>query len=524
MNSSFFTTRFKWKTLIGLCILSIGLLYLQAQAENLVAGFLKRKIPPYIHYSYESLDANIYSGKISLKNIHIDIFNRNNEGKYAHLKLNELKIDGFSYWKLWILNTIHVKSLQLDSPVFLLYPDLKQASNDNARSGVVDLNRKISLGKFDLLNGNFYVVKNKEDSLLLSIRNINFSLTDAYTDKDIIQKRIPLTHKTHELSTDSIFIRLDPYKKISVQHVELKNKSIQLHELALLTKYSPKELSPLFNKERDRYALTIPLIELNEVDYGFKSDTFSLSVANTTIKKADLKVRLDKRKVPQPKIHDLYSKIIRELPIYLNLDSVSIISSRILYEEKRENTPEAGYIVFDSINARVNKLSNTYPKGEKTQIHASSHFMRDCLVTLNWSFDVNDLNDNFLISGTAKNFNAASINQFLTSNEKAKVQGTVDEFYFTASGNKYSSSGQVQMKYKNFTLEFLKDDYQKVKKVVTTISNLIVSSGKKNDEDGYRHGEIAVERNPEKPFFNFLWVNIRNGLKSTMTGNGKKEN
>lgn len=523
MYKNIFITHFKWKTLVGIFILTIGLFYLQWTAESLIANFLKRKLPTYIHYSYDKIEANIYSGQISLKNVHIDILNRNGVGKYARIKLKELKIDGFSYWKLWFMNTIHAKSLQLDSPVFLLYADAKLPSSDSERKGVVDLKRKISLGNFNLSNGSFYMVKNQADSLFLAIKNINLTVTDAYTDKDIIRKRIPIEHQSHELSSDSIFVQVAPYTKLSILHIELKNQLIRLNELALLAKYSPEELAPKYNEERDKYVLRVPSIQLSGVDYGFKNDTFFLSVPQSLIHQANLRFRLDKRRAHDPKTHDLYNKTIRELPIHLTLDSIAIVDSKILYEEKRADTPEAGYIFFDSINASARQLSNTYPVGEKTQINASSLFMGNCPVTLDWRFDVNSPKDAFLISGTAKNFNATSVNQFLKYNEKVKAIGTVDEFYFTARGDKHQSEGQVKMKYQDFTFKVLKDDYEKVKRVVTTIGNMLINNGGKTDENGYRHGIIAVERDPEKSFFNYLWVNIRNGLKNTMLGNGKKE-
>ena len=62
-----------------------------------------------------------------------------------------------------------------------------------------------------------------------------------------------------------------------------------------------------------------------------------------------------------------------------------------------------------------------------------------------------------------------------------------------------------------------------VNKFLTTIGNLFVNDGSKTDEDGYRHGTINVNRNQTKSFFNYLWLNVQDGLISTLTGNGEKK-
>jgi len=45
----------------------------------------------------------------------------------------------------------------------------------------------------------------------------------------------------------------------------------------------------------------------------------------------------------------------------------------------------------------------------------------------------------------------------------------------------------------------------------------------KADGDGFRHGEFKVKRRTDKSFFNYLWLNVKNGLVDTMTGKDKKQ-
>ncbi|WFO14783.1 hypothetical protein M601_012620 [Cellulophaga baltica 4] len=60
-------------------------------------------------------------------------------------------------------------------------------------------------------------------------------------------------------------------------------------------------------------------------------------------------------------------------------------------------------------------------------------------------------------------------------------------------------------------------------KFLTTVVNLFTNDGSNTDEYGFRHGQIKVERDPTKSFFNYLWINVKDGILHTMVGNGKKE-
>ena len=69
----------------------------------------------------------------------------------------------------------------------------------------------------------------------------------------------------------------------------------------------------------------------------------------------------------------------------------------------------------------------------------------------------------------------------------------------------------------------LKKDRLGVSKILTTIGNLFTNDGSNTDDNGFRYGAISVNRDATKSFFNYLWINVQDGIISTLTGNGKKD-
>ena len=127
-----------------------------------------------------------------------------------------------------------------------------------------------------------------------------------------------------------------------------------------------------------------------------------------------------------------------------------------------------------------------------------------------------------MVKGSLSNFQSQSINPFLKSNLGAEVKGNVQQLYFTISGNELESQGDMKMKYEDFEFIVLKKDRLGVNKLLTAVVNLFTNKGDKTDKDGFRYGSFKVGRNQDKSFFNYLWINLQEGLVSTMTGHGKK--
>lgn len=95
--------------------------------------------------------------------------------------------------------------------------------------------------------------------------------------------------------------------------------------------------------------------------------------------------------------------------------------------------------------------------------------------------------------------------------------------YFTISGDAISSTGDIKMKYEDFEFAVLKKDRLGVNKFLTFLGNLFINDGSNSDAAGFRYGHIEATRDPTKSFFNYLWLNVQDGMVNTMLGKGKKD-
>ncbi len=334
---------------------------------------------------------------------------------------------------------------------------------------------------------------------------------------------MPFSYEDYSLEVQGVSVDLGTYETLHASDILISPKHSRLNNVILASKYDKQELSSHLTVERDFVDFRIPELEIKDLDFGFKSNTFMVAVFEIVLNKPSLEMYRDKRLPDDSRIKPLYSKLLRELPIDIDITSLSITDGYIAYEEKIEDTKQAGKLFFEHLNTQISNINNTLNNKEKTMIKTTAEILGEGQMHLEWEFQANDRNDAFVVSGSLKNLESEKLNAFLKPNLRARAEGTIDTMYFNFWGNPKVSRGDIKMKYHDFKFEVLDKDRLKINKLLTFIGNLLVNDGSKADKDGFRFGEIETERDVTKSFFNYLWQNIKSGILDTITGSGKKD-
>lgn len=496
----------------------------QLMAKSAVSDFLVRKLPKHVQLDYKNMDVNLLDGTIGITDIALDLYDRDSMLLNTTLTMDAISLEGLDYWDFLVHKKIEVRQLHLERPQVRHYPyRVLPKKKDAEPMGVVQLLKAIEIEKLSVENGTLHLLQHDEDSIALSVKDVHFFVDNARTGPELITKKIPVDYGNYELNAGSLYVNLGPYEKLDASTILWNQAQAKVTGLQLHSKYSKAELSQHVTTERDHIDLKIPEMNLDSIRFGFEKDTFFIFTGAGTIRKPNLEMYRDKLVADDETTKKLYSQSIRQLPIHIDVPKIEILDGKVVYSERVADVADPGKLSFEKLNATLLNISNTYPTGDSTEIKAETKFMGYADMTLDWSFDINRTNDAFLAAGTVSNFNATSINPFLESNLRAKASGTIDQIYFTVSGNSISAAGDMKMKYDDFRFQVLKKDRSGINKFLTTVGNLFVNSGTNTDSEGFRYGSIKTDRDPTKSFFNYLWLNVRDGTLSTLTGNGEKE-
>ena len=488
-----------------------------------VQRFLERKIPNHIEFSYDALNINLIYGDLAFDKVKVISLGRQTSSCEIRVQADLLSVEGFSYWKFFQKDAIYLKKLILSEPHLNFKTCPKDTTDNVTASKPINLLKPIFIKEL-IFNAGQVEIRDPDDEVEpLTVKTIQLSLNDVETNPEIINAYVPFKFSEYLVTVKELTTPLGAYERVKMGVLELDPQNIRVKDISLITKHSKQALSGLIATERDHIDLRIPNIDIDHHSYAIEADTLHVFYEKLALTSAVLEIYRDKAVPENYDTRRLYSEMLRELPFKLKIDIVSIAEATIRYEEDAPNNVEAGVLNFENLNSTITNFSNLASEKENVQIRLNADLMGTGSLLLDWEFKVQNVNEAFVISGELSNFNTDKLNDFLVPNVRTKTTGTIDQLYFTISGDKYVASGDIKMRYQDFKLQVLNKDRINVNKIVSFIGNLFVSDGSKADANGFRYGEISVERPKNKSFFNYLWVGVEDGLIDVLTGNGKKE-
>ncbi len=479
--------------------------------SNKVNTLLDEKVPESLNFTYGDVSTNVLLGKVNLTEV-----STNNPHQNIDFEAQSVTISGLQFLPLLQNGEMAIDDITLESPKIVhrqTEKDTTSKKDNNPPS------KKYSIGNLSIQNGSYTMLNHTLDSVV-NLVHIDFTLSEIHFDKETAKENIPFTYGAYQLYAKKGYYNLSPLEFIEFQEMELDPVNGKIHQLALQSKYGKVALSKRLAVEHDHYNLTIDNIFLKDWDFGIQNDLPYFHLEKIQLQEPVFHVYRDKL-VPDDTSHQkLYNQALRDLPLDLKIDSIDIKKGLITYQERLEPDVEPEKLRFTEIEGTVHNL-HSRGSGMVT-IDINAQLMGNGPFSLDWSFDPRSKSNDFLVAGTLKEFKTENISPFLKTNLNAEVKGTVEQMYFTISGNELESQGDMKMKYDSFEFTVLKKDRLGVNKLLTTVVNLFTKDGNNTDKDGFRHGNFNVARKQDKSFFNYLWINLQQGLVDTMTGRGKK--
>lgn len=515
--------RIVWIITIPIFLILLLFVILQFRAKGYIENLLNQKIPDHIHLTYGQLEVNLIKGSVGLTDVVLEILDKEARISKMGMRLEAIDLNGLGYYQALFGNTINFREIRLLRPNTEYYQGGHGVDNGEVTEYDSTTEKILSVAQLSIVDGKFTILGKSRDTVVFSMENLNFSLENLKLNRETIEGEIPFSYGDYDLNTGTVYADLGPYEALTLSGTTIKDNELHLSNLSLKSKYDKTTLSKKLDKEHDYIDLEIPELNLSGMDFGFSAGRFFLIATSLNLQKPNIEIFRDKLVQDDYEQKKLYSRMLRELPIDLNVSEVVVNDGYIVYSELVKMGTVPGEIVFADLEATIINVSNTQENREMTEIEAVAQLMGEAPIELTWNFDVHKENDAFFASGVVKNFKSESINQFLRSNLRTEAEGDVQELYFTVSGDAVSSTGDMKMNYEDFRFTVLKKDRMGVNKLLTFVGNIFTNDGSRTDESGYRYGEIYAERDNTKSFFNYLWLNIMDGIVNTLTGDGKKE-
>jgi len=497
--------------------------------------------------------AGIY--KASFKNAYFNIFAMGISITDFELKPDSSKSAKALYKYQKQLVHVYVKRLNINNIDIIKFIQEKKISIQR----IVLRNPKVDLYK----NHHFVKALNKKkptvvsdvkDVRLKDISIIGLSL-NYYIDED---KKADLTIDRVDLRLEKPVIEISkiskPFDAISVDDIKLNIKNIkfnnnQLYKLSLKSaEYQHKSntivlnkvlIKPRFNKTKfankhkyqtDRFDIDISTINIK----GFNIVRFIkekvIALQEVNISGLNMEVYRDKNfpfnlnkfpKLPQRAIRDIKQKI--------EIETISLQSSSIVYLEKAVGAKKAGKVEFKKVRAKISNFGNTnsWKNNKRLLVDAQTKIFGKGLLSVNLDFPLNS--NTFYLKGHLAQTPMTIFNAISAPNAGIKIRkGNIDKLDFSASLNNKNSLGKMSFYYHGLDISILKKTKKtgqiKDSKLFNFLANSVfLPKSNPNKKGKFYESTISFERDKNKGLFAYLWKSVFSGLKDTMIKKNKKK-
>lgn len=501
------TTKISIGVLIGIAVLAIALLFVNNYLENRIRKAIEDNLTT-ANAVFDKVDVKLLDRKAEVINPYIEI-------KGKSLKVDTIRLNNIHLWDYVKNKDIIVGNLLISNPEVKIY-NFKKASEDTLNKNKSETSskfkNKILVKRLQLTRGSLRIFEkdSKEHRLLVNIQEV--LMEEIRINAKTLKETVPFDYDLILLNADSLFYDLDKQHELSVGDLVIDNNKVHIKDLRIIPKYS-KDVHQQYSKvEKDRYDLSIDSLNMSHLNWSLENDSIKIQNPFTRISGANLKVYRDKLQPDDNTTKPMYSALIRELPILLQLDSIRIANSYIQYEENIHNDRKPGLVKFSNLNASIKNLTNIGLGGKdfpETRINANADFMNAAPLSVDWSFNINNRTDQFQFSGEMGRLAAEQINTFMRPAMNVEAKGEILEMYFNFYGNGTKAAGDMRLAYKNFKVEVLRKDGERKNKFVSALANLIVKKKALNEEANYK--DISYTRDKTKSFWNYVWNLVKNG-------------
>ncbi len=485
--------------------------------KNKIARFTKEQLPKNITATFEDVSLHLLNGTLTYSDISVQLKNKSNDTIHTYLTAEKVIVEDVSYWAYLTKKEISIEDVKLKSPNIRYFKNKLVTSKDTTkRKALLELNKPLLVEELSIDNATVVFFDKNESDTLLYVKNITVEIDDIFVDNSTLKNRLPVNFSDYQAEADSIFLKVSRFENLTVGDFKLKDKKAVIKRAHLATRLSKSAHAERLKKEKDHFNVTLNEVAVDNIDFGFNNRKFFAKSSLITLAEIDAVIYRNKLVADDPTTKPLYSKMLRELPIDLTVDSVAITNSSITYEEKVKQDQPAGTIYFDTFNASITNLSNTYAEGTKTNVAVTSRFMKTAPLKADWNFDVNSPEDTFVFKADLGALPADEMNVFTKPNLLVELKGEAEKTYLSIYGSKTQSKIDMRIDFTDFKVNLLRDNGKKESKILSGLLNIFVKNNSSSSEESFTEGSATVTPDRTKSFFNYLWLNVSAALKDCL--------
>jgi hypothetical protein len=554
--------RYRKLLIIAGAILSVAFILLLVFVNRFIEPILKDRLHTLIiqgsdslyTYTLDNLNTNFFGGNVEVENLQINI----DSSRYEYLRARnalpsltmQLSLQRGHIKGIGIIDLLFGKKIRVEE-IMSKQADIKLTRHVHRGSNVSE--EKLPLWKAiqpKILS--ILVKKIKLDGIKMLYKNadtsesvkLQFDRCDALFEDILIDSaaasdttRMGFTKEISMQFNDLKFRTSDSTYKMKAQWIKYssKNRILEVDSFKLQPTLEKEDFYGAANRQVALYNIEFAKVRFINTRLDHFIHNNIIDADSVVFEKPQVKIYDDKTLPP-----DFESKIGKFPHQRLLKADPTIVVKNIFFRDasfeltqKDARTGKEGTIALTHLNFSAANVTNDSFMIRKNPICVAQFdglIFNTSPVSLSLRMHLDSLNGWFDASGFVNNISASQLNEVAVPLGNVQINScTIHDLEFNVSGEDYSASSTVRMRYNHLSLTLRKTDEEtgeiKTKKFMTKILNRFIIWPDNPGADGIERvaQNKRVARLTTQSFFGLLWKSIFAGMQDVMMRSGRYE-
>lgn len=504
-------------------------------------------------YTLEKLNANFYGGNVEVENLQIQIDSNRYEylrkrnalpSLTMQLRLQRGRIKAIGIIDLLLRKKIRVEEIMSKEADIVLsrhiHPHHFTGENISVWKAIQPKITSIYVGKINL-DGIKLLYKNTDTSESV---NLQFERCDALLEDILIDSaasadttRMGFTKAISLKFNELKYLTSDSIYKMQAERIKYssKERTLEVENFKLQPTMEKQAFYEAANRQTNLYYIEFAKLRFvnSRLDHYIHNNI--IDADSVVFEKPQVKIYNDKSLPPdfESKIGKFPHQRLLNAGATIIVKNISFNNGGIELTEKDAKTNQEGILALSNLNFNANNVTNDSFMIRKNPVCFAGFngtIFNNSPVSLSLKLYLDAMNGRFDASGFVKNISASQLNQVAIPLANVQINSVnIHALEFNVSGEDYSATANVRMRYNHLSITLLKTDEEtseaKTKKFLTKILNRFIIWSDNPGPDGIERTaqNKKVARLTTQSFFGFLWKTIFAGMQEVMMKSGRYE-
>ena len=495
---------------------------LESRFENLINAEPDRSY----NITYEDFNLNTFFNGITLDKVNITPLNKT-KGTIINGTVDYAELTGFEWTKYLFDKSLKIDGLSFISPEFYInivedtLSKKKKKNGSSFQNLFNDILSRADLNQFEINDG--AIVIKEEDSIIIGrVHRINILATDIETNSKQNTHIIPFKLGNVEVDIDSMFYQINPYTtaKLGTLKYSIANERIDLKNLSLQYDKDWIAISKQRGIQDDVMEFSLKSISITDINFNsnFWSD-LDIEAHKMEIDSLTLSMKRNKNlKRPKDVEKQLFSGLINKIPNRIDLDSINIVNSTIIYGELSVNKEHTGVIEINDINGSITNLTTfAERKKEFGEFNASFTARLNDAANMTIDFQIPYDEDTFQLHTTLVDLDMKALSPSLKPLLGVEItDGNLRRLDYRMNASHYQSNNTLIMDYDNLQLlvyEEYDDGTLHKKGFMSSIANAAIRQQNLPEDKKYFTASYTTKRNIYRSPFQHIVAGALDGVQ-----------